>query len=126
VAERNQVAGAPVYLGMRGESLAGHPAVKRGVALGCERRGIHEERGRAFLERVQLPAMNPGVGVGRAADPAPDGLLIGERVTVGAAQRPGRILLQSPLVGTRPTLPQVALSVMDVEARYHAVAVEGD
>ena len=35
-------------------------------------------------------------------------------------------MLELPLVGARPALPEIALTLMEVEARDHPVAVEGD
>ena len=70
--------------------------------------------------------MDPGVGVGRAANPALHRFVIREGVAIGAEQRPARGAFQFPFVGTGPALPEIATAVVDVEAADHAVAVEGD
>ena len=44
----------------------------------------------------------------------------------GGTQRLARLVLQLPLVGFRPALPEIALAVVEVEAGDHPVAVEGD
>src|SRR5690606_9457122 len=47
-------------------------------------------------------------------------------VAIVAEQRLARLVLQLPLVGPRPALAEIALTVVEMEAADHAVAVEGD
>src|SRR4029077_2814965 len=97
-----------------------------GIAVRLQRRGVHDQRRGVLLERVQLAAIDPGVGVGGTADPALDRFVIREGVAVSAEQRPAGGAFQLPLVGPGPALAKVALPVVEVEAGDHAVAVEGD
>ena len=84
VPERHHVAGPRVHLGVGGESPSGHLAVEPGVALRLHRHRVHDQCGRVLLECVQLAAVNPGVGIGSAANPVLDHFIVGQRITIGA------------------------------------------
>src|ERR1700691_5203103 len=68
--------------------------------------------------------MHEYIGIGRAANPAPYGLLIGEGVAIRAEQRAFGGALEFPFVGLRVALAKVDLAAAKVEQADHAVAVE--
>ena len=70
--------------------------------------------------------MNPGIRIGSPADFALDRLIVRERIAVCAEQRLARGPLELPFIGLCPALPEIALAVVEMEPRDHAVAIEGD
>src|SRR5580658_7882902 len=126
IAEGNHVAGPRIDLRMRRKSLARHLAVEGRVALRLEGHRVHHECRRIFLQGVQLATMNPSVGVGRAANLALDQFIVRERIAVRAEQSLAGGIFELPFVGSRPALLEIAPTVVDMEARDHAIAIERD
>ena len=100
-----------IDLGMGGEGLAGHLAAELGVALGLQRRRVHHQRRAVLLERIELAAVEPGVGVGGAADLALDrsdrrSADCGRRRTgPGRPHAPASICRSAPSAGGNRTWP---------------------
>ena len=124
IAKRNEVARFGIYLAVRGEGLALHPAVEVGVALRGEAVGIHHQRRAVFLQRVELLAVHERRGIGGAADGALHGRIVGERIAITAEQRTPGFLFKLELVGQRVALPEAHLAIREVEAAHHAIAIE--
>ncbi|HXC22813.1 MAG TPA: hypothetical protein VNV13_15115 [Steroidobacteraceae bacterium] len=85
--------------------------------------GFIQRRGILF-QCVKLAAVNPGIGVGGAADPALDRFVIGQGIAISPEQSLARRLFELPLVGLGPALPKVALAAVNMESRDHPVAIE--
>ena len=126
IAKAAHVARGRVGLGMGGEGLALHPPVKIGVALRLKADRFHHQRGAVLFQRIEPPAVDIGIGVGRAADLALDAFIIGQWIAIGAEQRPPGLILQLPLVGFGPALGEIDAAVLEAEHRDHAVAVKRD
>ena len=126
VADGDHVACVRVDLGVGGEGLAGHRAAEVLVAPRFHGRRVHHQRGAVFLQGPQLAAVQPGVGVGGAAVFALHAFIVGQRIAIGAEQGLACLVFQLPLVGLRPALAEIALTVVKVKAGDHSVAVEGD
>ncbi len=126
IAEADHVAAHRVELGVGGEGLALYLAVEVPVAMGLQRDGVHGDGRAVLLQRPQLAAVDDGVGVGGAADPAADGGVIVDRVTVVAEQGLAGLVLQLPLVGPDPAVLEIDPPLMEAERGDHPVAVEPD
>ena len=116
---------------MRGEGLTRHLLAgliveKVGETLCFHSCRVHHQRGTVFLQRIQLAAVNPGIGIRCAPDFAFHTLVIGQRISVGPKQGFARFIFQLPLIGFCPTLTEIALPIVDVKPRDHAIAIKGD
>ena len=124
VAEEDQRAVARVDLRVRGRGPRRQVAVPGELADGIQRVRVDLDR-RAVLLGGQQPAAVPvHVGVGEPARQPGDRRVVGERVPVGAEQRPPRRPLGHEARRPHVPGPEVAEPVLEPEHRDHAVGVE--
>ena len=111
---------------MRREGLAGHLAVKVGVAQSFERVGIHPHRGTILFERPQLSGMDQNIGVRGPANLALHGFIVSQRVAVGSEERLAGFPLGYEFVGAHVAMLEVDLAVLDTKPADRAIAPEID
>jgi hypothetical protein len=83
-----------VDLRMCGERLAREFAVKIPLAYGLQCFGVHRHRPAILLQRQQHTTMQHYVCVGSAAHAAFHARVVGQRIAIGAEQRPPCLCLQ--------------------------------
>jgi hypothetical protein len=124
VAEEHELTGARIDLRVCGRRLGRQIAVPGELADRVQRVRVDLDRCAVLLGGEQPAAVPVHVRVGEPAAQPRHARVVGERVSVGAEQRPPRLPFRHE--ARRPHVPglEVAVAVPEAEHRDHAVGVE--